>query len=317
MKDHSLQGLEPDNLLAFLALLGFHRALDHAVPEWKSRVYWSGMPLRPVLVLAQDAGRSEVLDAAARGCDALSAVHSFGTHKDIDYSWDEARMELQAACLSAGPADRLKADLLSALMSDGAVKDDKSVRATPFCAMFGQGHQHFLERLESVPYGKPPKELAKTVKRADLNSAAMLERALFRAWERADRTQSFRWDPLEDRRYALRYEDPSTEKGLTVHGANRLASLALPLLTAIPRRERGEIRLHAIGTSWEKRAGVCVRWPVWHRPATLRAVVLMLAICGGGDTMPAGVIRIYQSERISVGKFFNFTRAVPPGTSAP
>jgi hypothetical protein len=31
---HRLQGLEPDNMLAFLALLGLLRALEQARPNW-------------------------------------------------------------------------------------------------------------------------------------------------------------------------------------------------------------------------------------------------------------------------------------------
>ena len=37
---HRLDGLEPDNLLAFLALLGLLRALDAARPDWRARAYW-------------------------------------------------------------------------------------------------------------------------------------------------------------------------------------------------------------------------------------------------------------------------------------
>jgi hypothetical protein len=68
-------------------------------------------------------------------------------------------------------------------------------------------------------------------------------------WTRRDSTQSFRWDPAEDRRYALRFADPSTDKGLTVHGANRLACIALPLFTAVPMRIRGAIRLMCLGSA--------------------------------------------------------------------
>jgi hypothetical protein len=37
---HLLVGLEPDNLLAFLALLGRLRALETARPQWGARGYW-------------------------------------------------------------------------------------------------------------------------------------------------------------------------------------------------------------------------------------------------------------------------------------
>jgi hypothetical protein len=45
-----LDGLEPDNLLAFLALLGLLRALDTRRPDWHSRAGWdlNQPPLRPI-----------------------------------------------------------------------------------------------------------------------------------------------------------------------------------------------------------------------------------------------------------------------------
>ncbi|HTW30434.1 MAG TPA: hypothetical protein VMD76_02075 [Candidatus Sulfotelmatobacter sp.] len=257
-------------------------------------------------MLQKDVDREALLEAVARGCSELVEVYSFD-RPNLDFPDDEARKMMISVC---GEKDRLKIDLFSALMSDASVRNGK-VRATPFCAMFGQGHQNFLERLETVPKGIPPKELQKTTTAEMLNSAAKLEEALFQPWERHDPTQSFRWDPVEDRRYALRFEDPSTDKGLTVHGANRLASLALPLLTAVPKRERGEIRLYALGTHWEAGA-LIVQWPVWSHPASVKAILFMLAGCGTEGRYPGlGIAELYQCERISVGKFFNFTRAMP------
>ena len=303
-KEHLLTGLEPDNLLAFLALVGFHRCVAHGQLEWSPRVFWGGVPLRPTMVLAHDAKRSDLLDVAAKAASELAEVHRF-ERANLDYSAQEARDEFKNAGLN-----RLRLDLLSALMNDAAARE-KRIRATPFCAMFGQGHQNFLERLESVPRGVPPRELRGEVTTDDLNSPKKLEEALFQSWDRADPTESFRWDPQEDRRYALRFHNPSGDKALTVHGANRLAALALPLLTAVPIRERGEVRLYAVTTKWEAN-GIVVRWPVWSHPATLAAVRRMLAGCGVQERA-AGLhlVRVYRAHRISAGKFFNFTRATP------
>lgn len=304
-EEHVLAGIEPDNLLASLALLGFLRAVRHAEPDWLLRAWWAGQPLRPRVRTAVPVTPDQLADAAARGCKRLAEVHHFGTHSDLDYAPGESRELLQSAALDARPDDRLAIDLWSALMSDGAIKDDPKeirVRPTPYCLLFGQGHQHFLERLASVPQGNLPKELAKLKSPPDLNSPAKISEALFAPWQRADATQSFRWDPFEDRRYALRFEDPSTDKALTVHGANRLAALALPLLTAMPVKQRTEYRLAAIGTSAGHRGAITVSWPVWSLPATLDAIIALWA-----TRRPP----TYSAERISVGKFFSFTRALP------
>ena len=49
--------------------------------------------------------------------------------------------------------------LWASLISDAAVRErNKAAEAepTPLCLLFGQGHQHFLERLSSVPRETTP-----------------------------------------------------------------------------------------------------------------------------------------------------------------
>ena len=66
---HRMDGLEPDNLLAFLALLGLLRSLEAARREWRPRAAWDldRAPLRPVLVLAEPHTRAEVSEAVGCG----------------------------------------------------------------------------------------------------------------------------------------------------------------------------------------------------------------------------------------------------------
>ena len=46
------------------------------------------------------------------------------------------------------------------------------------------------------------------------------------------------------------------------------------------------------------------------RPATLASILAMLTGCGVKDSWPSlGIQTVYTTERISVGKFFSFTRA--------
>ena len=51
---HRLDGLEPGNLLAFLALLGLLRALEEVEPAWLPKVAWTvdAPPVRPELSLS-------------------------------------------------------------------------------------------------------------------------------------------------------------------------------------------------------------------------------------------------------------------------
>ena len=124
----------------------------------------------------------------------------------------------------------------------------KEVEPTPLCLMFGQGHQHFLERLSVVP------RVASFSRGSGGNEefispTACMTEALFVPWTRPDATPSFRWDPHEDVRYALRATDPTTlsTKETTQHGANRLAAVGLTALTVVPERRAGKARLGILG----------------------------------------------------------------------
>ena len=83
-QQHRLDGLEPGNLLAFLALLGLLRALEEAAPAWRPRVAWSvdTPPVRPVLSLAKAAGKRAIAATAGEGVLKLAARHDFGPDKD-------------------------------------------------------------------------------------------------------------------------------------------------------------------------------------------------------------------------------------------
>jgi hypothetical protein len=250
---HRLDGLESDNLLAFLALLGLLRALEVDDRQrakgdaLRSRAAWDvdTPPLRPKLFLARDSTQEDVLESAARGLEALAATYDFGGRKDLNHSREECRalLEQEARVARLGSRDRI--DLLAAMMSDGAIKDDKKelVDPTPLCLLFGQGHQHFLDRLAKVP--RQPAPLSRGRGRNSAVSAAeCLGHALFQPWHRNDPTFSFRWDPEEDVRYALMAGNPTDAayKGGTQHGANRLAAIGLATLTLVPETRAGRTR---------------------------------------------------------------------------
>ena len=119
-------------------------------------------------------------------------------------------------------------------LCDAAGKDDK-IEATPLCLLFGQGHQHFLDRLATIPRTDAPPPRGRGKNAVTLSAAETLHETLFEPLDfRQDPTPAFRWDPAEDVRYALRADDPSGQKSTTQHGANRLAAFGLPILTVTP-----------------------------------------------------------------------------------
>lgn len=314
---HRLPGLEPDNMLAFMALLGLLRALEKARPLWRPRVYWDvrNPPMCAVLVLSDQTKEVDVCNAAAEGCSSLAQHYRFNGTRSPDWPAEAARKMLQEAQQN-GPKARDRADLLCALMSDGAVKENEAVIPTPMCLLFGQGHQYFLNRLEAVPQQESAAPRNKGKRLVALTPGETIATALFQRWERVDATPAFRWDPSEDRRYALRFDDPSKDAATTVHGANRLAAIGLPILTVAPVVSRGRVRLAMIGASYNSRRQIQITWPICNCPtslARLRALLthpLLHADQPDHTRLRAlGVHELRRATRISVGKFLNFTRA--------
>ena len=312
---HRLDGLEPGNLLAFLALLGLLRALEEAAPAWLPKVAWSvdEPPVRPVLSLSAPVSVATIAATAATGVTRLAGRHDFGALKDLRLSADDAAEQLRAAVRCG---DSYTADLWAALVSDAAVRQRnkvKEVEPTPLCLMFGQGHQHFLERLSVVP------RVASFSRGSGGNEefispAACMTEALFVPWARPDATPSFRWDPHEDVRYALRATDPTTvsTKETTQHGANRLAAVGLTALTVVPERRAGKARLGILGGGRDPDGAFTFTWPLWRDPISLVTIRALLGHPGlDNPTTRAelGIVDRLRTRRVSFGRYMNFTRA--------
>ncbi len=307
-RQHVLLGLEPDNLLAFLALLGLLRTLETERPSWLPRVAWTvdTPPVRPVMNLSEPATQGEVVAVSAKGLGKLALRHEFESMRDLKMSPADAAERLH----NAARADRYTADLWAALISDAAVRDRNKkaeVEPTPLCLLFGQGHQHFLERLHAVP------QQTKLIrKRASVSETECLTEALFASWTRPDPTNSFRWDPHEDVRHALRATDPTDSKAkeTTQHGANRLAAVGLSVLTVAPRRRSGEARLEVIGGSRDESGSFIFTWPIWREPVSLATIRSLLSYRRLEDHLDRlGIFDLRRARRISSGKYMNFTRA--------
>ena len=319
---HRLDGLEPDNLLAFLALLGLLRALEVADSEIDSklqpRAAWDidTPPLRPKLILSCAVTQEEVTENAAKGIKAISVCHDFEGRKQLKYSPQECRTllhnEARSACLDA----RDRVDLFAALMTDAAIKEEDEIDPTPFCLLSGQGGQYFLKRLANVPR-KPAPEHCRNGKRAvSISESECLKQALFQPWHRNDdKASSFRWDPEDDVRYALMAGDPTDKayKTGTQHGANRLAAIGLGVLTLVPEIRAGRVRPGVTG-GVRAAGGFSFAWPIWREPATLTTIRALLAHPGLREIdalAHLGVDHVMVARRISVGKFMNFSRARP------
>jgi hypothetical protein len=290
-----LRGLEPDNLLAFIAMLGLLRALEADKPEWRARIHWQGEPLVAVLELASPQSTDEVVRATDGGIRRLGRAYVFDK-PDINYTTQEFR-----ALAIAAQQDMQRSQLVAALASDGVKKrKEDTVMPTPLCAMFGQGHQHFLSRLVAVANRDHPGNMQE------------LAQALYEPWRYEDNTDNFRWDPIEDRRYAYQFGDPSNSKNQigTVTGANRLASIGFAIFATVPQSSG----LATVGVAGRGRArDIC--WPIVAAPTSLAGHIALLAhpYFGDEDDAPElasyGVKGVARARRFSAGKFLNFERA--------
>ncbi len=310
---HRLDGLEPDNLLAFLALLGLLRAIEESCPNWIPRVRWdvNRLPIRPVLSVSESVDMEMIVTAIADGLNSLARYHDFNDLKDLRLSPADATKKLHTAVENNPYTAGLWASLISNAATD---RKGKKVKPTPLCLLFGQGHQHFLSYLASVPRETEPPARGTGHSKTKISETQCLKEALFSPWKRPDNTKRFRWDPREDVRYALRATDPtdSKTKETTQHGANRLAAIGLSALTLVPQIRAGEIQLGVLGGGRDRNGDFIFTWPIWCNLISLATIRSLLGHPSLNDLMTRkelGIFECRRTRRISAGQFMNFTRA--------
>lgn len=271
-REHRLTGLEPDNLLAFLALLGLLRLLETARPGWRSRAVWDGLPLRPKLMLEEATTRKEVAETAKQSASQLAGALEFDDLKNIEdcspcknvqeCSPEDFRKFL---CLRKDAQSKnvhsYVLDVASALGSDGSVvsKMKNKIEPTPLCAITAGNKLDFPFRLKKVVEAKTA-------------TWEQIERCLFDTWRYKNDGKgiTLRWDPTEDRRYAYREKNPSGDAIKTVAGANHLAVFGFPSVLVAPRYRH-------LSTSGFDRRTKTLTWPVWSVPLTRSGVENLLA----------------------------------------
>jgi hypothetical protein len=302
---HRLDGLEPDNLLSFLALLGLLRTLETAEPGWSPRIHWEGRPLRPVLSLSTAVPRTQLCTATAAGCARLSGSYEFGDRDMLNYRKDELRKLEEEAWDAGSEVWRQWSATMAPLAHENALKlnDNELLESSPFNCL-------------DVAQTKFLKEFRKAVA-TDTNTANDIEKAIFEVWRREDNFARFRWDHAEDRRHAYRYRAPTADPPRTVAGANRLAAFGLALMPGVAVEWRGRIRLATLGSRHVPGVQIQITWPVWSVPASRSGIQAILAHPELAEHEPdmavlgrLNIIGVYRTRKISVGKYRSFTRAV-------
>jgi hypothetical protein len=201
---HRLEGLEPDNLLAFLALLGLLRALETARPGCHPRAAWDldRSPLRPLLVIAEPVRREEVCEAAAEGVATLVGAVDFGAASDLKLPAPDARKLLHRTGSEwKDTAARYFADLCASLISDAAC-DQESAKLDPTPLAYPSvATSNFLKNFVALSKAGLPEKRGRDPAYPK-DAADCIAQALFEPWKRVDRPVGLRWDPDEAKRHA-------------------------------------------------------------------------------------------------------------------
>lgn len=296
-----LPGLDGSNPLGFLAAMGVLR-LAQEFGDGPVSMKWT--PWAGTWVPAICAGSEQALDQNAlldALCDHLAndiAAHPAQLLERL--ATDDGMARRQVFCdhldHTAGNA-RTLADWLAAFASDLAPVDAINQLQTT-------RRDYYYGNLTSIIEG------------TDVNH---LRRSLFSPWDYSDPldNQSLHLDPSEDRRHALQWNkpagDPDRKKAGGMLGANRLAIEAIPLFTSLP--EDGTLR--TVGFTGNRSSNTRWTWPLWSAKLTLPVVwSLLLSPELQDDVMKPrdvamlrerGVVAVYRTNRILVGKTPNFT----------
>jgi hypothetical protein len=190
----------------------------------------------------------------------------------------------QATC-----ATRESLDFFGAFGNDACVKkknnqESAEIEPTPFCFTTGGGHQNFLECARRL---------------INKVSAERVQGTLFKPWSYRDPGLSMRWDPVEDKRYALTDLKPADEGASTVWMANLLAYRGLMLFPCAPTRSG------LATTAWSLPNEEIFTWPIWEFPASPDTIRSLLQLHELTRPMPdraalraRGLAEVFRAGRI-------------------
>lgn len=294
-----LTGLDGSNPLGFLAAVGTLRTLDGCWSnESVSLHFQRGTFWTPVISAKRHLSIEDVVSALDRQLRTMENHPAFAIDDDLKIPPEKYRCEfaIPATQQALTSRERTWADFVAAFGCD-AVSGENSIEDTAFRTMSGAGHQHFLKTMRDLVSDTSPDQL---------------RQALFENWSYQDGKPSLRWDPMDDRRYALRWNEPSGDPIRTVRGANRLAIEALPMFPTMPTKHG----LETTGFKGFRSRDTFWTWPIWRVPLRLDLVRSVLSLFEIQESKidrrllsEMGIEEVFRSQRLTIGKFRNFTPA--------
>jgi hypothetical protein len=311
-----LNGIDAGNPLGFLAALGAAILATSFCRD--TRFFWclERGAWRPALHgCGTDKARFiEQLFAAIKA----ASMRPFEIDNKLPFPVGLFEISLKDAQQAASPMNRRMADFLAGFGSELYPKNEVFQNS------------RFRMGRSGDPVGQGLSAYARVIRR--ITSESNLHKALFLPWtykdifyEESDEGKkkkkpipNFRWDPIDDRRYALRWRNPDqkTDGDIgTELGAN---SLAIEALQLYPTMFDGN-RLATTGFHRNSNKEVWFSWPIWDHPVSLDAVRSLLAFSELHSAQPPrgqlakrGIVEVYRSQRIQPSKYYsNFTMGRP------
>jgi hypothetical protein len=254
-------------------------------------------------VYAHEIDREGMVRALHEQLQTTKSHATLGIADDLTIPVDVYRKHLQKQVENSREPEPLA---FAAAFGCDAVRDrNGNIVDTALRTMSGAGHQHFLKTMREVLKESTTEHISRT---------------LFAPWNYDDPLQGFslRFDPLDDKRYALRWRNPSGDPSRADRGnmlaANALAVLGLPLCVTAPVQGS----LETTGFHGRHSTDCFWTWPIWDGPLPLDIVASLVALEELQKNEPPraslagrGVVEIFRSQRVTAGKFRNFTPAQP------
>lgn len=291
-----LPGLDGTNPLGFMAALGVLRVLNLQKHGVKLTWQLSSGTWRPVLfgvqVLLPDLG-AELL-AAIRNLDHSAWL----IDKKLPFDASLFRHNAEDATGTASRMYRQKADSLSSFGVDCFADKDGAFERTHLCMVragdsAGQGMTAYANRIiETILVGQ-------------------LQQAIETSWLYQDDQCALRWDPGEDKPYAVQWRNPSKVGALSEKGANCLALFGMACFPVIPVKGQAE----TTGFGLKEAKQTSLTWPIWKHPISLGVVHSLLTLSELQREQPdrmelnsLGVAATYRCNRVMTSTYYaNFT----------
>lgn len=309
-----LPGLDGTNPLGFLAALGVLQLVTSESPTaqlvWKpARGTW-----RPCLLGVDNT--CERLGERLHELVQRQDRSAWEIDKKLPFEAEKLRTASTKAVKEGNASQRLSLDLLAAFGVEAVREVKKSGKGDQKAEV--QVFQDTSLRLVRSADNKKDKDkqegfLTFAKKTLESCSAEQLDRAIRCEWQYKDKGLTFRWDPAEDRGYALQWDDPSPVGALTERGANCLALFALPFFPTVPVNNLVETTGFVFSESKQE----SLTWPIWDRPATMCVIRSLLCLKQLEQEQPKtsdlhsmGIAAAYRCNRVMTSKYYaNFTPA--------